>query len=134
MHKFNLILIKLQLFKQLLHLMIFILDDDIDIQNIKTLNNVSQFNFSCHKNNIHLARTGSCLRWLLLISTTMFPHFLQLTIMMPHCWVPLNYANSRITCGLELIILQLQLHNNKQYLLLMSNLRIQAGYKWLFST
>ena len=31
MHKFNLILIKLQLFKQLLHLMIFILDDDWQI-------------------------------------------------------------------------------------------------------
>ena len=42
--------------------MIFILDDDKDIQNIKTLNNVSQFNFSCHKNDIHLARTGRCLR------------------------------------------------------------------------
>ena len=100
----------------------------IDIQNIKTLNNVSQFNFSYHKNDIHLARTRSSVRWLLLISTTMFPHFQYLTIRMPHCWVPLNDADSRITCGLQFIILQLQLHNNKQYLLLMNNLRIQAGH------
>ena len=107
----------------------------IDIQNTNyTLNNVSQFNFSGHKNDIHLARTGSCVRWLLLISTFMFPHFQYLTIRMPHRWVPLNDTDSRITCGLQLIILQLQLHNNKQYLLLMSNLRIQAGYKRLFST
>ena len=35
---------------------------------------------------------------------------------MLHCWVPLNDTDSRITCGLQLIILQLQLHNNKQYL------------------
>ena len=83
----------------------------IDIQNIKTLNNVSQFNFSCHKNDIHLARTGSSVWWLLLISTSMFPHFQYLTIRMPHCWVPLNDTDSRITCGLQFIILRLQLHN-----------------------